>query len=173
MQTEYSPRRSRRKERRRYSGAPGRAKSGEARPAKKKSLIQKILGVFGLGKKKSPPKKKPETRAKKSAVAASSRPPRASSKPEIIEVTTCRVYVGNLPYETTESDLLELFSGAGLVQNTEVITNKHTQRSKGFGFVQFQTIDEAKRAVEELHDKDYMGRKLVVSGAKADDRRGE
>jgi RNA recognition motif-containing protein len=48
----------------------------------------------------------------------------------------------------------------------EIITNKHTQRSKGFGFVQMNSVSEAKRAVDELHDKDYMGRKLVVSGAK-------
>ena len=170
MQTEYSPRRSRRKERRRHGGASGRTRT-EAKPAnkKKKSLVQKILGFFGLGGKKSPAKKKTtsETRSRRADS------PRPTRPPEQIEVTTARVYVGNLPYETTESDLLELFSGAGLVQNTEVITNKHTQRSKGFGFVQFQTIDEAKRAVEELHDKEYMGRKLVVSGAKADDRRDD
>ncbi len=56
----------------------------------------------------------------------------------------------------------------------EVVSNKHTQRSKGFAFVQMQTIDEAKRAVEELHDKEYMGRKLVVSGAKElEERRGD
>jgi len=169
MSTEYSPRRSRRNDRRRRSGAPGRAKSGDSKPVKKKSLVQKILGVFGIGKKSSS-KKKTTTKAKRSASVDSPRPAR---KPENVEVTSARVYVGNLPYETTESDLLELFSGAGLVQNTEVITNKHTQRSKGFGFVQFQTIDEAKRAVEELNDKDYMGRKLVVSGAKADDRRDD
>ena len=94
------------------------------------------------------------------------RPPRESHKPEIIEVTTPRLYIGNLSYDAAESDLLELFSGVGTVANVEVIANKHTQRSKGFGFVQMNSVSEAKRAVEELHDKDYMGRKLVVSGAK-------
>ena len=169
MPTEYSPRRSRRKERRRSGGAPGRARTGDAKPAKpakKKGILEKIFGFFGGGKK-SPSKKQTDAKARRSAGDT----PRPTRRPENVEVTTARVYVGNLPYETTESDLLELFSGAGLVQNTEIITNKHTQRSKGFGFVQFQTIDEAKRAVEELHDKEYMGRKLVVSGAKADDRR--
>lgn len=82
-------------------------------------------------------------------------------------MTTPRVYVGNLSFDATESDLHELFRGVGLVQDIEIVTNKHTQRSKGFGFVQMQSVEEAKRAVEELHDKDYMGRKLVVSGAKA------
>ena len=95
-----------------------------------------------------------------------SRAPRESRKPEAIEVTTPRLYVGNLSYDAAESDLLELFSGVGTVANVEVITNKHTQRSKGFGFVQMNSVSEAKRAVDELHDKDYMGRKLVVSGAK-------
>lgn len=102
------------------------------------------------------------------------RAPKQVRKPENIEVTSPRIYVGNLSFDATESDLLELFNGVGLVQNVEIVTNKHTQRSKGFGFVQMQTTEEAKRAVEVLHDKDYMGRKLVVSGAKAvDERRSE
>src|SRR5690606_29170034 len=96
--------------------------------------------------------------------ASTERP--AIRKPELVEVTTPRVYVGNLSFDATESDLLELFSGVGKVQNVEIVTNRHTQRSKGFGFVQMTAIEEAKRAVEVLHDKEYMGRKLVVSGAK-------
>ena len=94
------------------------------------------------------------------------RAPRESRKPENIEVTTPRLYIGNLSYDAAESDLLELFSGVGTVAHVEVISNKHTQRSKGFGFIQMNSVSEAKRAVEELHDKEYMGRKLVVSGAK-------
>lgn len=94
-------------------------------------------------------------------------------KPESVEVTTPRLYVGNLSFDASESDLFELFTGVGIVQNVEVVSNRQTQRSKGFAFVQMQTIEEAKRAVSELHDKEYMGRKLVVSGAKAADRREE
>jgi len=94
-------------------------------------------------------------------------------KPESVEVTTPRVYVGNLSFDATESDLVELFNGVGIVQNAEIVSNRQTQRSKGFGFVQLQTVEEAQRAVSELHDKDYMGRKLVVSGAKAADRRDD
>jgi RNA recognition motif-containing protein len=94
------------------------------------------------------------------------RAPREPRKPEAIEVTTPRLYIGNLSYDAAESDLFELFSGVGTVANVEIIANKHTQRSKGFGFVQMNSVSEAKRAVDELHDKDYMGRKLVVSGAK-------
>lgn len=101
------------------------------------------------------------------------KPRTAIRKPEAVEVTTPRIYVGNLSFDASESDLFELFNGVGLVQNVEIVCNKATQRSKGFAFVQMQTVEEARRAVEELHDKDYMGRKLVVSGAKADDRRPE
>ena len=96
------------------------------------------------------------------------RTPRAARKPESVEVTTPRLYVGNLSFEATESDLFELFNGVGQVQNAEVVTYKHNERSKGFAFVQMQTVEEAKRAVDELHDKEFLGRKLVVSGAKSE-----
>ena len=97
----------------------------------------------------------------------SDRPARPSRKPESVEVTTPRLYVGNLSFEATESDLFELFNGVGQVQTAEVVTYKHNQRSKGFAFVQMQSVEEAKRAVHELHDKDFLGRKLLVSGAKS------
>ena len=81
-----------------------------------------------------------------------------------------KLYVGNLSFDATESDLYELFNGVGQVQNAEIVSNKYTQKSKGFAFVTMLTVDEARRAVSELHDKDFMGRKLVVSGAKTSDR---
>jgi len=94
-------------------------------------------------------------------------PVRSARKPEAVEVTTLRLYVGNLSFDATESDLFELFNGVGQVQNAEVVSYRHNQRSKGFAFVQMLTTEEAKRAVEELHDKEFLGRKLVVSGAKS------
>ena len=87
--------------------------------------------------------------------------------PEVVEVTSPRLYVGNLSFDAAESDLFDLFNGVGSVQNVEIVVNRHNMRSKGFAFVQMQSVDEAKRAVTELHDKEFMGRKLVVSGAKA------
>ena len=75
-----------------------------------------------------------------------------------------------MSFDATESDLFELFNGVGHVQNAEVVSYHHNQRSKGFAFVQMQTIEEAKRAVDELHDKEFLGRKLVVSGAKSSER---
>jgi RNA recognition motif-containing protein len=74
--------------------------------------------------------------------------------------------VGNLSYDASESDLLELFSGSGRVKNAEVVVNNNTQRSKGFAFVTMMSIDEAKKAVADLNNKDFMGRPLVVGGAK-------
>jgi len=94
-------------------------------------------------------------------------PSRPLRKPERVEVTSPRLYVGNLSFDATESDLFELFNGVGHVQNAEVVSYRHNQRSKGFAFVQMQTIEEAKRAVQELHDKEFLGRRLVVSGAKS------
>jgi hypothetical protein len=93
--------------------------------------------------------------------------------PEIVEVTTPRLYIGNLSFDAGESELSELFNGVGSVQNVEIVTNRQTERPKGFAFVQMESVDEAKRAVTELHDKEFMGRKLVVSGAKASERRDE
>ena len=138
----------------------------------KQSLWEKIMGFFNGGN--NPPiARVPEQPARNGSPSSSpaagrtERPERPSRKPEQIEVTTPRLYVGNLSFEATESDLFELFNGVGQVQNAEVVTYKHNQRSKGFAFVQMNTVEEAQRAVTELHDKDFLGRKLVVSGAKS------
>ena len=83
------------------------------------------------------------------------------------DVTTKRIYLGNLSYEATESDLEELFRGVGTVRRVEVVYDRRTHRSKGYGFVEMLNVDEAKRAVEVLHDQFFMGRKLNVDGAKS------
>lgn len=98
-------------------------------------------------------------------------PARFSHKPEVVDVTTPRLYVGNLSFDATDEDLAELFKGVGKVATAEVVTHRHTERSKGFAFVQMMTVDEARRAVAELHDRPFMGRPLVVSGAKALEQR--
>jgi hypothetical protein len=141
----------------RYQNAPSRA-------PEKKSLLQRIMDLFtGGGKPAVKPAQTPQ-HARGNGSQPTARP---SRKPEAVEVTTPRLYVGNLSFDATESDLFELFNGVGAVQNAEVVTYRHNQRSKGFAFVQMNTVDEAKRAVEELHDKEFLGRKLVVSGAKS------
>lgn len=136
-------------------------------PAKKQGFFAKILSIFGIGAAKSAPAKSNHSPRAPRADRPEGSAARQSRKPERIEVTTPRVYVGNLSFDATESDLLELFSGIGTVQNVEIVANRETHRSKGFGFVQLTSVEEAKRAVTELHDKEYMGRKMVVSGAKA------
>jgi RNA recognition motif-containing protein len=130
-------------------------------PAKtqKKTFWQRVTEFFGNGGEKKKVAVQPRN---------GTQPLRPGRKPERVEVTSARLYVGNLSFDATESDLFDLFNGVGHVQNAEVVSYRHNQRSKGFAFVQMQTIDEAKRAVEELHDKEFLGRRLVVSGAKSD-----
>ncbi len=82
-------------------------------------------------------------------------------------VESPRVYVGNLSYDVTEQDLQELFKGVGPVRNVEIVYNRSTHRSKGYGFVEMLHKDEAVNAVEVLNDQFFMGRKLIVSGAKS------
>jgi RNA recognition motif-containing protein len=150
---------------------PGRPSSPAPVNPPPVSLFKKLLSFIGLGKS-IPPKKefRKSDRSESRSGASKERFPsktRVSRKPERVEVTSPRLYLGNLSFDATESDLFELFSGVGQVQNVELVANRETHRSKGFGFVQMTTLEEAKRAVDELHDKEYMGRKLVVSGAKA------
>lgn len=99
------------------------------------------------------------------------RPHGGAGRPETVEVSTPKLYVGNLSYEVVEGDLFELFNGVGTVRAAEIVTHKHTEKSKGFAFVLMQTTAEAKRAVAELHDREFLGRRLVVSGAKINDAR--
>jgi RNA recognition motif. (a.k.a. RRM, RBD, or RNP domain) len=148
----------------------GRGRFQEQRPSapKQKTFWQRIAAFFGNGGDT----RKPATQSRNGAEQQRQQEPhqqqpRPSRKPEPVEVTSPRLYVGNLSFDATESDLFNLFNGVGHVQNAEVVSYRHNQRSKGFAFVQMQTIEEAKRAVEELHDKEFLGRKLVVSGAKS------
>src|SRR5438309_128042 len=146
----------------------------ETRPtAPKLTFWQRLAAFFSNGKTE----KKPASASRNGAQQLQQqqqqpqqrqqREPRPRRKPEPVEVSSPRLYVGNLSFDATESDLFELFNGVGHVENAEVVSYRHNQRSKGFAFVQMQTIDEAKRAVAELHDKEFLGRKLVVSGAKS------
>jgi RNA recognition motif-containing protein len=143
--------------------------------SKQKTFWQRIVAFFGGnggGQRKpaSQSRNGQQQHQPRSQEPREQREPRPQRKPEPVEVTSPRLYVGNLSFDATESDLFELFNGVGHVQNAEVVTYRHNQRSKGFAFVSMQTVDEAKRAVDELHDKEFLGRKLVVSGAKSSDR---
>ena len=80
--------------------------------------------------------------------------------------------MGNLPYDTAEADLTELFGAAGGVQEAELVRNARTGKSKGYGFVTMDSVDSAKAAVAKFHDHPLSGRKMVVSGAKSVGPRG-
>jgi RNA recognition motif-containing protein len=75
-----------------------------------------------------------------------------------------KLYVGNLSFETTESDLKELLGQAGTVETVRIITDRDTGRSKGFGFVEMQ--DGGDKAIAEMNGKEFKGRALTVNEAR-------
>jgi RNA recognition motif-containing protein len=77
-----------------------------------------------------------------------------------------RLYVGNLPYKTTDEDLSALFSRAGAVDNVRVMRDQATGRARGFAFVEMVTDEDARKAIEEFHQYEYDGRALVVNEAR-------
>jgi len=83
-----------------------------------------------------------------------------------------KLYVGNLTYAVNESDLEALFSEFGTVQSAQIIVDRDTNRSKGFGFVEMGSDAEAQAAIAALHDREHDGRRLTVNEAKPREDRG-
>ena len=77
-----------------------------------------------------------------------------------------KLFVGNLPFSVADADLSELFSKAGTVVSATVIVDKYNNRSKGFGFVEMSTEEEAQKAIDTLNGKDIEGRNITVSEAR-------
>lgn len=77
-----------------------------------------------------------------------------------------RLYVGNLPYSTTEEQLTDLFSRAGQVDNVRVMRDMATGRARGFAFVEMASDDDAQKAITEFHEYQMEGRALVVNEAR-------
>ncbi len=77
-----------------------------------------------------------------------------------------KLYVGNLTYNVNETDLETLFSQFGTVQSAQIIVDRDTNRSKGFGFVEMDTEAQAQAAISGLHDREHDGRRLTVNEAK-------
>jgi RNA recognition motif-containing protein len=77
-----------------------------------------------------------------------------------------KLYVGGLPYSATESQLTTLFATHGTVESANVIADKFTGQSRGFGFVEMSTIEEAKAAITALNGSQMDGRSLTVNEAK-------
>jgi RNA recognition motif-containing protein len=84
-----------------------------------------------------------------------------------------KLYVGNLSYEVTESELNELFSPFGVLESVKVITDRLTGNSKGFGFVEMSTRQEADQAIKELNGKTVRNRAIVVNEARPPAPRGD
>jgi RNA recognition motif-containing protein len=83
-----------------------------------------------------------------------------------------KLYVGGLPYATTDASLEDLFSEHGTVDSARVITDRMTGRSKGFGFVEMGSQEEAETASEKLNNSQLEGRTLTVNEAKPREKRG-
>lgn len=81
------------------------------------------------------------------------------------------LFVGGLPYSTTDDELRDLFASFGAVSSAKVIFDRETNRSKGFGFVEMDNADEAQEAIKQLHDSDFGGRKIAVNEAHPKEQR--
>lgn len=77
-----------------------------------------------------------------------------------------KLYVGNLPWSINSESLQEMFAEAGNVTDAFVVTDRETRRSRGFGFVTFETEEEAQKAVEMFNEREVEGRPLVVNVAR-------
>jgi len=77
-----------------------------------------------------------------------------------------KLFVGNLPYHVTSEDLGDLFKPVGEVISSNIITDRVTGRSRGFGFVEMSSPEAAQAAIQQLHDREFEGRTLVVNEAK-------
>src|SRR5687767_3892098 len=82
-----------------------------------------------------------------------------------------RLFVGNLSYQTMEQDLQEYFSQAGVVSSVNLMLDKFTGKSRGFAFVEYGSQDEANKAVEMFHNKEFQGRQLTVNIARPREER--
>lgn len=76
------------------------------------------------------------------------------------------IYVGNLSYDINEGELLKAFEEYGKVESASIISDKYSGRSKGFGFIEMPSDEEAKSAIEQLNGKEMKGREIVVNEAR-------
>ena len=174
MSSDYQPRQggtSHRRGGRRRRGGFNNRRGGENRGPRQETATTSsnpITKLFGwlFGKK---PAQAAVSNARPRADLGDAKPPREerAKEPAVpTEVTSAKLYVGNLSYETGESDLFDLFSKVGSVKNVEIVMDRNSGRSKGFGFVEMESLERAKEAVEKNNRTDFMGRQIVVSGAK-------
>ncbi|MBP7807003.1 RNA-binding protein [Candidatus Saccharibacteria bacterium] len=82
-----------------------------------------------------------------------------------------KLFVGGLPYSTTDDELQDVFAAHGKVVSAKVITDRDTGRSKGFGFVEYESDEEAQAAMKALHDSELGGRRILVNEARPQEKR--
>jgi RNA recognition motif-containing protein len=82
-----------------------------------------------------------------------------------------RLFVGNLSYQTMESDLQDYFSQAGVVSSVNLMLDKFTGKSRGFAFIEYGSSEDANKAVEMFHNKEFQGRQLTVNIARPREER--
>ncbi len=82
-----------------------------------------------------------------------------------------RLFVGNLSYQTMENDLQDYFSQAGAVNSVNLMMDKMTGKSRGFAFVEFANAEDANKAIEQFHNKEFQGRALTVNIARPREER--
>ena len=82
-----------------------------------------------------------------------------------------KLFVGGLAYSVNDDQLRDLFAGVGTVVSAQVIVDKYSNQSKGFGFVEMSSEEEAKKAIEELNGKDFEGRSVAVNEARPQEKR--
>jgi RNA recognition motif-containing protein len=82
-----------------------------------------------------------------------------------------KLYVGNLPYQTSETDLQELFAQAGTVESVRVMRDAETGRARGFAFVEMGNETDAQAAIEQFHERQFGGRALTVNEARPQPQR--
>ena len=83
-----------------------------------------------------------------------------------------KLYVGNLSFRVTSEDLQEYFAGAGAVESANVVFDRETGRSRGFGFVEMASAEDANSAIAQFNGQEYEGRNIVVNEAKPREDRG-
>ena len=96
-----------------------------------------------------------------------SKKPTNKAKQEPLVIDTKKLYIGNLSYKAKEHDVKQLFDKAGTVKSVNIAINKYNNKSRGFGFVEMSTIDEAQKAAKKFCGSALMGRKMVINGAKS------
>lgn len=86
-------------------------------------------------------------------------------------MSQARLFVGNLSYQTGENDLQDYFAQAGAVKSVNLMMDRVTGKSRGFAFVEYATPEEAQKAIEQFHNKDFQGRAITVNVARPREER--